>query len=290
MKSAALTLQKEKLGPSKRDAYAINARLTFKCSNDLRGFTQTADGDDITVCFSLAIKRASFQLSFSSDRPSVNPAKFLRLLKIAHHSPVATTMEITNYTRDRTRLSVSGRLEGSTNNKVGMGAKMTKSRKSTKKTTIRVPSVNVAVTISSDTIHWEVGPISHHFADNKKSYLDGDVFIESDGRDGRSIPACEIRWNTEKANSPLVVRGSVFVSMEDLQVDQIRFVDDLGRTVSLKRLPHPGTSALSQAAALYPFSTSGAKQRFVKQIIRKHLVAQGMEIQGAHVEICSAYT
>jgi hypothetical protein len=87
MKSAALTLQKEKLGPSKRDAYAINARLTFKCSNDLRGFTQTADGDNITVCFSLAIKRASFQLSFSSDRPSVNPAKFLRLLKI----PVGTS-------------------------------------------------------------------------------------------------------------------------------------------------------------------------------------------------------
>jgi len=289
MKSAALTLQKESLGSNQRDAYAINARLTFKYSNDLRGVSETIEGDNITVCFSLAIKRASFQLSFSSDRPKVNPAKFLRLAKIAHHSPIATMLEITNYVQARTSFIMSGKLEGS-NHKIGLGGKMAKSRKSSAKSKIRVPSVNIAATVSPTVIHWEMEPVKQHFANNSKSYLEGDVFVESDGNTGRPVSACEIKWDAEKANSALVIRGSVFVSMEDLAVEKIRFADDLGHAVSLNRLAQPDSSGRSQAAAFNPFPTSSAKQRFVKQIIRKHLVSQGMEIQGAYVEICNAYT
>jgi hypothetical protein len=290
MKSAALTLQKESLGSKKKGAYAINARLTFKYSNDLRGVSETIKGDNITVCFSLAIKRASFQLWFSSDRPNVNPAKFLQLAKIAHHSSIATMLDITNYVQARTTLSISGKLEGSTNHKVGVGGKTATSRKSSAKSKIRVPSVNIAVTVSPTMIHWEMEPVKQHFADNSKSHLEGDVFVESDGNSGRPVPACEIKWDSEKANSALVIRGSVFVSMEDLEVEKIRFTDDLGQAVSLNRLAQPDSSGWSQAAAFNPFPTSSAKQRFVKQIIRKHLVSQGMEIQGAYVEVCSAYT
>jgi hypothetical protein len=172
---------------------------------------------------------------------------------------------------------------------VDIGGRSKRSRTSMTKSKITIPSVDINVTISSDAIHWEMEPTKHSFADNKKSYLEGDVFFEGNGHDGKLLPACEVKWDAERANSSLVVRGSVCVSMDELQIEQVRFVDNLGRAVPLKRLPQP-TSSRWTPEVLISFPAAGAKHRLVKQIIRKHLVSQGMEVQGARVEICSAHT
>ena len=101
-KSAALTLSRDNIA-RKKNAYYVIARLTFKFSNDLKGVAIDNNGEEITVCFSLSIKRASFQLSFSPDNPKVNLKRFLRLSKIAHHSSLATTMDITSYAKSNTQ-------------------------------------------------------------------------------------------------------------------------------------------------------------------------------------------
>src|SRR5207245_865559 len=63
-KVAALTLDKEHVDiPDSRATVRILATLTFKRSSDLRGKTKTSTGHDVTVCFSLAIRRASFELT-----------------------------------------------------------------------------------------------------------------------------------------------------------------------------------------------------------------------------------
>ena len=62
-KVAALTLDKEFEG----DATRVAATLTFKKSNDLRGRGRTKDGRDVAVNFGLALERASFELTFSTD-------------------------------------------------------------------------------------------------------------------------------------------------------------------------------------------------------------------------------
>ena len=286
LKSAALTLSKDSLAPAKKNSYVITARLTFKRSNDLRGVALTRNGDEITVCFSLSVKRASFQLSFSADNPKLKTAKHLRLQKIAHHSSLSTTIDIKSYVESRNRFDLAANSRIST---IRVGGKITKSDKTVEKSTITVPSANITVTISPTEIHWEMEPYKYHLGNSKKSYLEGDVFVHGDRNNQQFLPACEIRWDSEKADSSLVVRGSVFSSMDDLQVEQIRFLDNLGRAISLTRLAQPTNSRWSKEKII-PFSTASAKQRIVKQIIRKHLESQGMQMQGARVEICNAHT
>jgi hypothetical protein len=75
--------------------------------------------------------------------------------------------------------------------------------------------------------------------------------------------------------------------MADMIVENVRVLTDLGDEISLKSVDQGSVSGLD---ALNPFTSVGAKERFVRQIIRKHLVAQGMKTEGARVEICKAST
>jgi hypothetical protein len=79
--------------------------------------------------------------------------------------------------------------------------------------------------------------------------------------------------------------------MEDLLVANIRFLNDLGTEIPWQRFAkqRPGLVEML-AVPLQRLSFSKAKERFVKAIVRKHLVSQGMKVEGARVEICSAYT
>lgn len=77
--------------------------------------------------------------------------------------------------------------------------------------------------------------------------------------------------------------------MSDLIVKNIAFVDELGERVEWSEIE----SKLAPRKRLSwpnPFSSHlPEKERLLKQIIRKHLVSQGMTQDGARVEICRAY-
>ena len=75
--------------------------------------------------------------------------------------------------------------------------------------------------------------------------------------------------------------------MQDLMVENISVVDELGAEVSWRHLDEPDTGASRVQAAVF---RTEAKNRLLKQIIRKHLVSQGMKTDGALVEICRVET
>jgi hypothetical protein len=306
LKAAALTLDKEQKG---RDPAATSikviARLTFKRSNDFRGFAKGTSGEDVTVCFSVCIKRASFQISFGVDDPQVSAAKFVELEKIAFHSTLVSKVKITDtrYLSNRTQrkfsagLSIAARametggfLDGCINGAVEhSGSSVARSARRSKKKSVKT---NVSVTITPDKIHWEIEPDNPRLTgERKSSYLLGDVFLENEAEEGKILPACELLWNGKGAGGSLLVSGSVFTLMDDLEIGEVRFLDDLGKTVPWRSVDDPQSGNSTRFhKSLQSLANSGAKERFVKQIIRKHLVSQGMKVEGARVEICSAYT
>jgi hypothetical protein len=86
-----------------------------------------------------------------------------------------------------------------------------------------------------------------------------------------------------EAISSLVVTGSVFVNMDNLILEKISYMDELGTPVEVNDVsPDAGLIASTKKI----FFREEAKRRLLKQIIRKHLVTQGMTTDGALVEIC----
>jgi hypothetical protein len=149
----------------------------------------------------------------------------------------------------------------------------------------------VTVTFSADKIHWEIKPLGQVYRRSSKEeipHLVGDVFkIDPD----INFPACVLSWRRRPSDSSLVVHGSVFSLMEDLIISNIRFLDDLGVEIPRKKMEdtESPTKGIIQSTVESLLPTK-AKERFVRQIIRKHLISQGMTVEGARVEISSAYT
>src|SRR5947209_1084646 len=85
LKVAALNLDKDYQTGGAQQARII-AGLTFKRSNYLQGRTQAKDGRQITVTFGLALKRASFTLTFSTDTGQ-SPDGLVSLKKVAFVAP-----------------------------------------------------------------------------------------------------------------------------------------------------------------------------------------------------------
>jgi hypothetical protein len=77
--------------------------------------------------------------------------------------------------------------------------------------------------------------------------------------------------------------------MEDLILENIRFQDELGGEVRWNKLERePWSLGKNGLGPLYGYTKE--KERFVEQVIRKHLLSQGMNLEGARVEICKPYT
>jgi hypothetical protein len=304
IKVAALTLDKEYAKVGKDALIKVQATLNFKQSSDLSGTAETKDGEDVTVCFSLAIRRASFEVSFQMDDGQVVPAELFELIDVAFHSPLQLTTRITDHSsvvrRSRKAASIGAagqaavrlagpsvgfRLRGKT-----LAKKDTASR-TKRSTSSRLERANVNVTFSENRIHWEIKPLASWGSakqNNVGLWLEGEVFRSHGPRRQRAIEACKIRWKREKAKGALVITGSVFTSMEDLIIDDIRFLTKWGEQIPWKKMDKR-SSTIALLPSL-PLQYSKAKERFVRQVIRKHLVSQGMLVEGARVEICRANT
>jgi hypothetical protein len=292
VKVAALTIDKEYLQFAPRSAVKVLLTLNFKRSSDLRGRAKTVNGEGGTVTFSLALKRASLELAFSFERA---PSDVVKIEKVAYLS--------TLHTKDRVSDVVVTELEAKNNKNLslGVGAKVassgagasaqaggkieigSRSKTTNKRRASRLLSrSNLSATVGGNIVHWEINP---NMAANAElegdSWLDGEVFKASTGK---LIDACLATWDQDEKRGVPVITASVFVSMADLIVDNVKVLTDLGEEIPMK---HFDTGS-GLASKYNPLVQSQVKERFVKQVIRKHLVSQGMAVEGARVQISRA--
>ena len=297
-KVAALTLRTADSRVKRGRKVRVVASLNFKRSEDMRGVTKTTAGASITICFSLRIRRATFQITATFDGQSRNIA---HIKNVAFMSP----LEVKGRIMDRVSVSHSSGegydLSGSahlgieaTNVSVGARAGAGGKMKSNKTTTAigskfrTFYRANISATYDDNAIHWEINPIRDPtMPASGPAFLLGEMFrIPSRTR---AIDACSVNWNPEDQKGPLVISGSVYTLMEDLILENIRFEDELGNEVPWNKLDREtvAQNRIPIWSSLSGYATE--KERIVKQIIRKHLLSQGMNIDGARVEICKAY-
>jgi hypothetical protein len=79
--------------------------------------------------------------------------------------------------------------------------------------------------------------------------------------------------------------------MEDLIVYDIKLTHEVGVEIPWAKIEAPlEKSRRFLRMEDLGLNTEQAKERILRQIIRKHLVEQGMEVKGAAVEICRGHT
>ena len=297
IKVAALTLDKEYETLSPNSQVRVLATLNFKRSDDLRGRAETKSGEEITVTFSLALKRASLELNASfEDAPGlpVNIQRVAHLAALYVHDRIANQISTEDQLKTNLAVGLDASLGASVSGvhasakglaKAGFG----KNKKVlTKRKTARALSRgNVAVTFGGNSVHWEISPnmLSEKIGPNETdSWIEGELFK---AKNARQMDACTVAWKHDEEKGTPIINGSVFVTMADLIIENIRVMNDMGDEVSLSQIDQAAVSRLSR---LNPFGVTETKERFVRQVIRKHLVAQGMRTEGARVEICRAFT
>jgi hypothetical protein len=295
VKVAALNLDKEYLTVAPTSKIRVIATLNFKHSNDLRGRAKTNSGEDVTVTFSLALKRASLELSVSFENA---PSDAIDIQRVAHMTALHTRDRITNQItaerQSKKNLSLgigaaarAGITGASASGKASAQAGATESSKVSRKHKVSqsMSRSNVAATFAGNVVHWEINPnMLPDGSDTDGAWLEGELFKTAAGK---PIDTCLVSWHQDDGRGVPVITASAFVTMADLIVGNVKVLTDLGYDVSLKKVDQSSALGLE---ALNPFTNTSAKERFVRQIIRKHLVAQGMMTEGARVQICKAFT
>jgi hypothetical protein len=303
LKVAALTLgavdiepaKPAKLGKSRIRKIQIVASLNFKRSDDMRGNAKAADGRPITVSFSMGISRASFELSATFEG---REKKLARITNVAFLSPFEVESSVSEETVVRHGSEKGYELSGTGGLQVsemaagiaGHGRAVGKMKsgsatKNVRKTQRAFRQSNVLVTHGGNLIHWELSP-ARALSGSDMQFLEGEVFHTRGER--QQIPACMVSWIAEDQTGPLLIVGSVYTLMSDLVVKNIIFVDEYGEKIEWKEIDKPlAKSKFQWSMPLSPHIRE--KERLLKQIIRKHLLSQGMYQDGARVEICRAH-
>jgi hypothetical protein len=75
--------------------------------------------------------------------------------------------------------------------------------------------------------------------------------------------------------------------MQDLIIEDIKFLDQFGFEQTWSAIVKSCAEDLSVGVRDH-FDRNEFKKRLVRQIIRKHLLCQGMGVDGASIEICTA--
>jgi hypothetical protein len=300
MKVAALTIDKKYVTTKPVSKARVQVTLNFKHSNDLRGVAKSTVGEEITVCFSLGIQRASLELRFYFD--GFKATEPVDLEKIAYLAPLEIRDKVVRRASSNTqsdkgfswRGAIKAKLDLSgpaghvdAEGKASLG-KTTKANE-TQQVSRTFSKNNISVTYGANIIHWEInadtGLTSPHVA--RPEFLEGDLFRGVSGN--QRIDACHASWS-ENIN-PLVISGSVFTLMQHLLIENVRFLSNDGEEYNWKKIDQGHVGKLGIFSPAFTFmSHSHTKERLVRQIIRKHLVSQGMVTEGARVQICSAYT
>jgi hypothetical protein len=299
-KVAALNLEKNYVGLKPFAKAEIKASLNFKRSSDLRGVAKSSAGYEITVCFTLGIKRASLEINFSFEEGGRNG---ISVHEIAYAAPLEKKDKIVERASvDRqskssfrigaglaarlrlTELSGSAAINGKADTSASGG------EKSNATVTGSYNKNNISVTFGGSIIHWEFNSgdrftIPHQIS--RPSHLEGEVFYSA--KQTGLINACVVSW-PQSAENTLLVEGSVFTSMQDLDIEEVTFLTNDGEELTWRNVDQSELSSNDQGFNNLLETNLNKKKRFVRQIIRKHLIAQGMNAEGARVQICKAYT
>jgi hypothetical protein len=292
VKVAALTVDKEYLEFTPKSAVKVLITLNFKRSADMRGRTTTPNGESATVTFSLALRRASLELAFAFERAPEDVVKLERVAYVStlHSKEKVSDMIVAQQDTQKSAsgafgvsakvgtsaMTAAGHVDGSLS--AGIKSKTTKKRKATR----AVSRSNVSATVGGNIVHWEISPnmLSNNDVDGE-SWLDGELFKASTGR---SMDACLAIWQHDEERGVPTITASVFVSMADLIVGEVKVLSDIGEEISIRHFD----DAQGLKAVYNRFDVERVKERFVRQVIRKHLSSQGMSVEGARVQISKA--
>lgn len=292
-KVAALTLKRVDSRAKRLRKVRVVASLNFKRSDDVRGIAKSANGNAITVGFSLRLRKASLQITASFDGdasvvPGVSKVAFIYPLEVKDSLREVAT--VSRYSKKGCGLEGSAGVDaGLSSATLGARGRIRGEAEAGKKAKVEGRSVrafertNISATFHENVAHWEINPVSDPtLPGHEPAFLQGEVFRTR--AQNRAVDACVVSWKPEEPKGPLVVSGSVYTSMDDLLLDNITFQDNLGYEVRWRDVDAEG-----RITFLEGLTYSKVKERLAKQIIRKHLQLQGMELDGARVEICKAF-
>jgi hypothetical protein len=300
IKVAALDIQKNFISENNFEDMAISATLNFKKSSDMRGRAKTFDGDEVTVSFSLALRRASLEFQFSCEKFTDNR----RVVDIKNVAFKSALVSVGNFSQ--TINSNSGRdlsaevgMDGQSkahlsspdaNLTLSAKASASFSRKISRDTRYQVSfeCSNIKATSAGNSIHWEIFPKNttvETSLSGSTDFLEGEVF--SDQGSNAVSCACFVKKRDNVCDESITVNASVSTSIKDLIIDEVEFHDDLGNRIEPGEITREDRLAFRDLAKNI-VNKNELKKSLLKSIIKKHLVSQGMHTDGALVEICRA--
>lgn len=303
MKVAALNISRAHETRKKYASCKISITLNFKKSSDLRGTTVDKLGKQITVNFTLAVKKATLEMRFEFKNEKdyislhITEIAFVESLITKQSIDDAREIELTANTEIASKEEVALDLSAKTalaNLVIGASRKGNRlaKKKGTRRQKIKsnYKITGISGTYAGNTINWNIDSLwtrKEEIESNEGStYLLGEVF--KDSVTGAKIYACDIKWDYLKASSALEIHASVRAMMQDLIIEDVTFTDEDGnyQKWSVIARSDDGNTPLSEHLG---WGRDEIKRRLVRQIIRKHLISQGMLAEGANVEICSAH-
>lgn len=294
-KVAALDIEKEYLQGTGAGKIKLSVSLTFKKSNDLHGSTKGRDGKNVNVTFSMSIQRASLEIVCSDDHGR-HLDNIIKLRKVAFVGSVSGTSKLTENLLEisETKSGTAGKLNaGAKLNLTDVGAKaganleagasLTSSVKKARRIKNTRLENNITATHAGSRVQWEIVPIPALLPTTEASHLVGEVFKSP--TTSKSIEACIIERTDNGSIAEVVITGSVYVGMQDLILESIRFTDDTGLEIKTNQINSDCGVIGDLRDNLFQ---KVAKERILRQVIRKHLIEQGMSVSGSQVEICKA--
>lgn len=294
-KVAALEITKQYAGANKRRHTRIKIKLNFKKSNNMRGSTTAIDNKTINVVFELSLRNATLELSCVDDRFK-SLSGVLQFGKVAYTKSLLQVEDMQEKKSIRTKKSRSGgggiqaKVKTSLVNLIpdvatNANSKTEMSRIEDKSisTVRKMKSLNVSVTHTDTEINWEIRGNSIGPYDASPNYLEGSLFTSACG--SKIFNACTFKRIDDGSLSNVVVTASLMVSTKDLILGGVSFTDNDGFPVDWRSI-----RPLGKGPGLLRdiMSQNDAKERLIKEIIRKHLLDQGMKTFGDLVEICRA--
>jgi hypothetical protein len=298
-KSASLDITRANERIGKYRSCDVNVTLNFKKSNDMRGQTLDRKGAELTVNFTIAIKRATFEMKMIFD--DLNDTAHLNVSKVAFVDSLTTDRSIkvadAGDSRRQTRSSAVGdasisisRTKADAKGSLGLRKKHSSasSRADKWSSATTYPMTGVAATYERNTINWSLDSLwTRQDLSEEQAYLSGEVFRNP--TTNRQIRACRIRWDGTKASSSPEIHGSVRVMTQDLLISDVSFLNNEGKRLSWNAMRKLGADGnVASVTEQLAHDQEKIKERLVRQIIRKHLISQGMSLEGASLEICSA--
>ena len=298
-KAASLDISRTNDRAGKYRSCDVNVTLNFKKSNDMRGQTLDRKGNEITVNFTVAIKRATFEMKiFFDDKIDL---AHLNVSNVAFADSLTTNRSIKVVDAGDSHRQTESSAEGAasislgrtrTDAKVAVGLRKKQSSASNRgdkwssATSYRM--TGISVTYERNIINWSLDSLwTRQDLNEEHTYLYGEAFRNP--ATNRQVRACRIRWDGSKVSSSLEIHGSVRVMTQDMLISDVNFLNNEGRKLpwnAMLKLDVDGNVS-SIKERLTP-DLEKLKERLVRQIIRKHLVSQGMSLEGASLEICSA--